>query len=114
MERPSCAIPDNYQLRLKMLHATLQCLYQKPELFEQYHQVIEQQLNTGIIEPVNISESDSENIHYILHHAVIKQNNLTTKLRIVYDASARTNGDHPSMTIFMWDPNLTRKSSRTY
>ena len=62
---PAVVIPDNYKLCLKRLHSTLQCLYQKPELFEQYHQVIEQQLNTGIIKPVNISESDSENVHYI-------------------------------------------------
>ena len=62
---PAVAMPDNYQLYLKRLYVTLQCHYQKLELFEQYHQVIEQQLNIGIIEPLNISESDSENVHYI-------------------------------------------------
>ena len=33
-----------------------------------------------------------ERVHYLLHHAVIRHDKSTTKLRVVYNASARSGG----------------------
>ena len=39
----------------------------------------------------------TETLHYIPHHHVITDERVTTKIRIVYDASARISSDAPSL-----------------
>ena len=58
--------------------------------------MIKEQLSKGIIEQVDKSEPSVHGAtHYIPHHAVIRQDKQTTKLRVVYNASAQ--GDGPSL-----------------
>ena len=49
-----------------------------------------------MIEKVEKGELDGV-CHYIPHHAVVKPDHATTKIRIVYDASAKTKMDHKSL-----------------
>ncbi|XP_020615574.1 uncharacterized protein LOC110053657 [Orbicella faveolata] len=69
-------------------------LSQKLEQFEEYDRVIKDQLDRGIIERVDQSEKAQpcHQIHYLPHHCVVREDKSTTKLRIVYNASARENG----------------------
>ena len=55
--------------------------------------MIKEQLHNGIVEVVDETTNFScERVHYLSHHAVIRQDKQTTKLRVVYDASVKTDG----------------------
>ena len=82
-------LPTNFELSHNCL---LKRLKMKPQLLSEYDQVIRDQLRNGIIEIVEDSLSESDRIHYLPHHCVTRQDKATTKLRIVYDASAKTTG----------------------
>ena len=49
-------------------------------------------MDKGIVEPVTETDPALSRLHYLPHHAVIRTDKTTTKLRIVYDASAKSNG----------------------
>ena len=78
----------------RRLTSLLKILDQDPQLLLQYDGVIRDQLCQGIVEVITHPEESKGRVHYLPHHAVIRHDKETTKLRIVYDASAR--GDGPS------------------
>ncbi|XP_052784398.1 uncharacterized protein LOC128220159 [Mya arenaria] len=89
-------LPSNRQLALGRLRSTVARMCKIPELFKKYNTVIEDQLEKGVIEKVNFGDQDGV-VHYIPHHAVITPQKTTTKLRVVYDASAKTRNENHSL-----------------
>ena len=90
--KDSCPVlPDNYQLSLRRLRGLLLRLRKDEEVFAEYDAIIKNQIQQGIVELVRPSENVAR-VHYLPHHGVIRRDKETTKLRIVYDASARANG----------------------
>ena len=90
---PYCTLPSNYDLCQKRLHGLLRRLKQDTRLLKEYDGVIREQLTKGIVEVVgDLSPQEHKRIHYLPHHAVIREEKQTTKLRIVYDASAKSTG----------------------
>ena len=82
-------LPDNKGMAIKRLQATIAKLTQDSAIFHQYHDTIIQQLDQNIIEKVDESRhADGRVVHYLPHRAVLTPHKETTKLRIVYDASA--------------------------
>ena len=67
-------------------------------MLKHYDDVIRDQEKLGIVEPV---EQGTDNgvgkVHYLPHHEVIRVDKDTTKLHIVYDASARSGRNTPSL-----------------
>ena len=64
----------------------------QPELLQEYNQIIQQQIRDGIVETVpddEIENTDSESFHYLPHHGVVRRDRGITKLRIIYDGSAK-------------------------
>ena len=89
-------LPSNRDLAGQRLNGLLKRLSRHPEVLQEYHTVMQEQLQQGIIEKVDETQQNTGRIvHYLPHHAVIRQDKQTTKLRIVYDASAW--GDGPSL-----------------
>ena len=83
-------MPTHYDLSVKRLTGLLRRLRQTPDILQQYDAVIRDKLERGIVEIVDDAESYTNLIHYLPHHPVVREDKATTKLRILYDASAKT------------------------
>ncbi|XP_050508060.1 uncharacterized protein LOC126885522 [Diabrotica virgifera virgifera] len=81
------AITSNFNLAEKRLFSTTKRLLSLNKLTE-YDNIFQDWENTGIIEEVE-EEPLEKNTHYLAHHAVVKESSLTTKIRPVFDASAK-------------------------
>ena len=81
-------LPRNKQMCQARLTGQLKKLKKSPEDLKTYDDVIKQQIKDGIVEPVP-DTLDGKHVHYLSHHAVIRREAETTKLRIVYDCSAK-------------------------
>ncbi|VDL87608.1 unnamed protein product [Nippostrongylus brasiliensis] len=84
-------LSDNYSLAISRLKSNVKILSSKPGLLEKYHSIILDQLDRGIIEEVHYN-NEPELCHYLPHHGVISEGSKHTKLRCVYDGSAKTKG----------------------
>ena len=63
------------------------CLY-----VNKYDNIIEDQIKSGVVEPANDVLVPVGNVHYLPHREVVREDKNTTKIRIVYDASAKDPG----------------------
>ena len=91
-------LPDNFYLSKIRLN-TLKTRWDKNEnVMIEYDKIIKQYIIDGIVEPVHSTTTsyDLGSVHYLPHRAVASQNRDTTKLRIVFDASAHV-GNEPSL-----------------
>ena len=87
-------LPSNKSGSLKRLGSLVQRL-KKTGRLDDYDAIIQEQLNEGIIEEAEMPATQRE--FYIPHKAVVRESAETTKMRIVYDASARAYDSAPSL-----------------
>lgn len=91
-------LPDNYDLSLARLNSVVRRLRKEPSVIKEYDHTFRDQLQSGIIERVEETEEQSlGQTHYLPHQAVIRSDALTTKLRVVFEASAKVKPDCPSL-----------------
>ena len=87
------SLPDSFSLCLKRLRRLTHRLQQNPAVLGEYDATIKNQIQQGIVEPVQEDMDESQGkVHYLPHHAVIRHDKETTKIRVVCDASARSDG----------------------
>lgn len=86
-------LPDNYHLCEIRLHSLLKKLNkdENKAVLKAYEEIISKQLEQNIIEEVQSNLPPNGIVHYLPHHCVINTEKETTKVRIVYDGSAKAN-----------------------
>ena len=88
-------LPNNRLGSLARLGKLVQKLEKNPELFSAYDKIMKDQEAEGIIEEAN-GEWQGK-VFYLPHRPVIREKAETTKIRIVYFASARENNEASSL-----------------
>ncbi|MBV2113425.1 MAG: aspartyl protease family protein [Candidatus Thiodiazotropha sp. (ex Ctena orbiculata)] len=89
-------LPENRELAFGRFKSLMHRMKHNSELIKQYDNIIQDQHKLGIIERIR-SEPNDVIKHYIPHHAVINPLKTTTKVRVVYDASAKAKKSHRSL-----------------
>ena len=102
-------LPDNFENCVARLSSQLKRLRKDPEILKEYDSIIQDQLQSGIIEQVDCAKRpDVGRVHYLPHHGVVRRDALTTKLRVVFDASSKPSSDSPSLNECLYSgPALT-------
>ena len=102
-------LPENFELAKGRLRSLLNKLGKAKEKFQQYDAVFREQLESGVIEKVPAEEIVTENqVHYLCHHGVYTEGK-STKLRVVYDGSAKTKASNLSLNEAMFKGPLLLK-----
>ena len=89
-------LPMNRELALGRTKSSVARMKNKPDLMRAYDTIINYQLEKGIIEKSSETSDDCPK-HYLPHHAVVNPLKPTTKLCIVYDASATARTENNSL-----------------
>ncbi|XP_029054778.2 uncharacterized protein LOC114882067 [Osmia bicornis bicornis] len=78
-------------------------LHRDPELKKQYTAVLEEYLTLGHMTQVDTDQTPS---FYLPHHAVIKPSSTTTKVRVVFDGSAKSSSGLSLNETLMTGPTI--------
>ena len=99
-------LKSNEQPARRRLQNTMRKLSKDPVTKLAYDQIIEQQLNKGIIEYAP-KTSKEERVFYILHKPVVRKQATTAKVRMVHDASLKPSSQDVSLNQCSYiGPNL--------
>ena len=90
-------LSTNEKGSLARLSTLLKKLKRQPDLYQDYNAVIKDYLNQGIVERVSCNAMPHGKVFYIPHKAVVREQAESTKLRVVFDASAREDNRSPSL-----------------
>ena len=85
-------LPDNHQLAVRRLRGLLCHLRQEPQILQEYNSTIQDQIRQGIVEVIKEPQRlvTGSEVHYLPCHTVIRRDKHTTRLRIVYDPSTKS------------------------
>ena len=100
-------LPVNLDIVIGRMKSLPRRLKGNPDLLKKYDDIIQGQVQKGIIEKVTENMKESDRKHYLPHHPVITPTKSTTKVRIVYDASTKVRKGDKSLNECLYkEPNL--------
>ncbi|CAK1584061.1 unnamed protein product [Parnassius mnemosyne] len=106
MENPSCKSGNSREIAVSRFLMQEKRLVRSPQLKDLYSDVIDEYLEHGHMEKVPKDEINKSDSVYLPHHAVVKLNKTTSKLRVVFDASCRDNNGVSLNSELMIGPTL--------
>jgi len=107
--RPNVKLGESRQQAKGRFEALERRFHRNPELKEAYCDFMEEYKDSGHMTQISEEEiSQVQELYFIPHQAVTRPDSLTTKLRVVFDASAKTTSGS-SLNDKLWPgPNLQR------
>jgi len=97
-KRPSETNEQQSRKRLKYVNLKLD---KTPELKQEYDNIINEQLNEGVVEEAP-EKPTGDRVYYMPHKPVVRQHAITIKVRMVFDASAKPNPSSESINDCMY------------
>ncbi|XP_011701203.1 PREDICTED: uncharacterized protein LOC105457927 [Wasmannia auropunctata] len=97
---------DSRSIAFKRLTALERKFNANAILKDEYTRIVKEYLELG---HMSLVEDPGDNGYYMPHHAVVKESSETTKVRIVFDASAKTNTGVSLNDMLMTGPSIQNK-----
>ncbi|XP_046970404.1 uncharacterized protein LOC124537574 [Vanessa cardui] len=88
-ENPKCMYGNTEERAIKRLEYLERKLLKDPKLREEYNKVMSEYLSMNHMRVVSESELQNPKVVYLPHHAVVREDKDTTKVRVVFDASSK-------------------------
>ena len=87
-------IPDNCALSESRLHSLIKRLKRDPVTLQEHGSILRKQESEGIFEEPPGKFKPAGTVHDLSHHPVIRTDKSTSRVRILYDASAKRDGPY--------------------
>ncbi|KAL0822198.1 hypothetical protein ABMA28_004328 [Loxostege sticticalis] len=86
---PECQYGQSKDIAVRKLYSLEKRLSKNPKLYEDYRKVLHEYVELGHMAEVESSDIDNDKAVYLPHHAVVKEDRETTKVRVVFNASSK-------------------------
>lgn len=105
IDSPDC-LGDSYNMAKKRFSHLEKRFRRQPEVKSQYIAFIREYAELGHLSEVSVKDLSSNFCYYLPHHPVFKESSESTKIRVVFDASARTSSGLSVNDIQMIGPQI--------
>ncbi|XP_055918318.1 uncharacterized protein LOC129950401 [Eupeodes corollae] len=97
--KPNCkpTSESSSRIALNRLYSMEKRFVRDPELQKQYSSFLNEYISLGHMEEIPVKEINDSDSYYLPHHAVFKADSSTTKVRVVFDGSAKSSPDSRSL-----------------